>query len=106
MVNYDQGTTNEIVTLTANTATPLLPTLIGAQEERVAFSVYNAGPGTATVVLPNKQGVVQNGKGIVIAPGGTTAQSSDSGFKCWQGPVMIISTDASAISVFSQSING
>jgi len=106
MVQYEEIVIDEGV---ASGSTPTASTLLlndippGGFRKRVSIQNISTG-GEYVYISQSPTGPAVAGKGIVLYPGGTWAQSVDSGDTPWQGRLYYICSAATAAIAYSQTI--
>lgn len=76
--------------ITVGTSSVNLLAEVPINQRRSQFIICNTST-TQKITIAKKGTSAELGKGIVLNPSGSYAESTDSGYKCYQGPVQAIS---------------
>jgi len=79
------------------TSTQVLPAVTGAMQ-RSQFIITNTSA-AAIVTIAKGEVSATAGAGIRLSPGSSYLESTDSGFKCWQGAVQAVADAAGTIAI-------
>jgi hypothetical protein len=93
---------NEVITVGATQV------LISGKKNRKVIYMRNTSVGgqVITIALDNINAVTA-GRGIILAPGEFTTESTTQGYKCWNGEIKAIASAAGAtLSVMEQAEEG
>jgi hypothetical protein len=93
----EQINSNDSVSIDT-TSINVLPARDGINFIRTQFSISNTSAAAVATVAVSEVAAVA-GVGYPLQPKQAYLESSDSGFKCWQGPVQVVSDVAGTVAV-------
>lgn len=99
---YQEPTRNESVSV--GTSSVVVSTARQGGEERKALVIRNSSPNAADIITLNLgANQATAGAGIILRQNDTYTESTDGGFRCWQGTITgICATANGTLSVFER----
>jgi hypothetical protein len=86
------------VSLSVDTTSIPAMNMVAGKVRRKQWSIQNTSA-AAVVSIRRGDSEATAGEGLNLLPNGVTSESNDNGYKCWQGPIQIVSDVAGTVAV-------